>query len=92
MRTCFSKFFTTPFIPLFVRLSVRLSSRRRLTTKSKGDLVAFSLRYGINAVNRLSENSIAIPNVYYILSNIGTIEQYIVQHLVRKGILGQPVK
>ncbi len=42
-------------------------------------------------VDRLSENSMAILNVYYILSNINIIEQYIVWYLVLKVILGQPV-
>ena len=31
-----------------------------------------------SGLDRPSENSIATPNIYYILSNIGTIEQYIV--------------
>jgi len=43
-------------------------------------------------LDRLSENPTTIFNVYYILSNINMIDQYIVWCLGAKVILGQPVE
>ena len=52
---------------------------RETTKRDKGLLkIIETIEANLSRRNRLSVNSMAILNVYYILSNINMIEQYIV--------------